>query len=328
MKKAWLFGSVLLIVLLIVVSLTHGKLAISFSALLQVFLGEGTKAQQLLVIDFRLPRILIAILAGSALGVSGTILQSITQNPLADSGILGINAGAGLAVLLFISFVETSGNVPLLLPFVALVGALLSAGLIFAAAYKPRIGITPLRMVLTGVVLSIGITAISLLVTSQIDAEKYRFAALWQAGSIWGSNWTFVWALLPWLLALYPLVWRQHRVLDIMQLGDETSISVGIAVKKSRSRLLLLAATLAGAAVSVAGGIGFLGLIAPHIARRLGFKKHWELFPAAAILGALILLAADTVGRLLPGTGELPAGTVVAIIGAPYFLYLMVKETV
>ena len=198
---------------------------------------------------------------------------------------------------------------------------------ILVIAYHHRLGLTPVRMVLAGVILSTGISALTLLITSKIDTEKYRFVTMWQAGSIWGSNWFFVGALLPWLVIGFFFAMKRHRLLDILQLGDETAISVGIAVKKERIVSLLLAVMLAASAISVTGGINFLGLLAPHIARKCGFTQQKQVLPLAALFGSLLLLVSDTIGRLLPGNGEMPAGIIVAIIGAPYFLYLLIKTS-
>ncbi|WP_321386337.1 iron ABC transporter permease [uncultured Enterococcus sp.] len=330
MSKVKLTGFYLVLISLIIAvalfSLTHGQLAISTSELFAVIRGAGSRAQRLLVIDFRLPRIILSVLAGGALGMSGTILQSVTKNPLADTGILGINAGAGFTVLLFISFVETTTATVFLLPLVALVGALAAAGGILLIAFDRRKGLTPVRMVLTGVVLSSGISAMTILLTTKLDSENYRFVTMWQAGSIWGSNWSFVGAMIPWLLICFLVAMSRHRIYDILQLGDETAVSVGVNVGRERLISLLLAVIAAAAAISVTGGIGFLGLIAPHIVRGLGIKKHMNLLPASLLTGGLLLLLSDTIGRLLLPTGEIPAGVIVAIIGAPYFLYLLLKN--
>ena len=312
----WVAILIVGIILTACISLTQGELSVSVMDLKALLLGQGSQAKQLLVWDFRLPRIVLAVLAGAALGLSGAILQGITRNPLADTGILGINAGAGLAVILFISFVETTSITTFALPLVALVGGLLAAVGILVIAYHHRLGLT-----------STGISALTLLITSKIDTEKYRFVTMWQAGSIWGSNWFFVGALLPWLVIGFFFAMKRHRLLDIFQLGDETAISVGIAVKKERIVSLLLAVMLAASAISVTGGINFLGLLAPHIARKCGFTQQKQVLPLAALFGSLLLLVSDTIGRLLPGNGEMPAGIIVAIIGAPYFLYLLIKTS-
>lgn len=192
MRKQTIFPVLLVVlVLLVAFALTHGKLALSWSEIWEIVNGGGTSAKRLLLFNFRLPRIVLAILAGAALAIGGAVLQSATQNPLADSGILGINAGAGLFVLLFISFIQTTTVTTFLLPLVALAGALLTAVIIFVFTYKKRVGIIPVRLVLTGVVVSTGISALTLLLITKIDSENYRFVTMWQAGRIWGSNWFF-----------------------------------------------------------------------------------------------------------------------------------------
>lgn len=326
MKKRYtVIFLIILLFLIIFISLTQGKLSVTPIELLNVLTGTASRTQTLLVLEFRLPRIVVALLSGMCLAVSGAILQSVTRNPLADPGILGINAGAGLGVLIYLGFFSGSIYASFLLPIMSFLGALASVLLIFLASYKIGIGMMPVRMILTGFVCSIGISALTILLASKIDSEKYRFIALWQAGSIWGSNWQYVLLLLFVFLLLFPLVWRKHRLLDILPLGEELSISLGINLNKNRGILIAFAVILASVSVSVCGGIGFLGLLAPHIAKKLGARRHFQLLPLSMLIGAVLLLLADTIGRLLPGSGELPAGTVVAIIGAPYFLYLMIK---
>lgn len=315
-----------LILVTICISLTHGEISVSLKEIFALFSSNSDEMTRLLIVDFRLPRIILAILAGAALALSGTVLQSVTHNPLADTGILGINAGAGLAVILFISLIETTSTTTFLLPLVAFIGGLLSAVCILVVSYNKRFGVTPLRMVLMGVVLSTGISAITLLLTTKLNSENYRFVTMWQAGSIWGSNWFFVLSICPWLMIGFYLSMKRHRIFDILQIGDEAAISLGISLKKERIFSFFLVVALASSAISVTGGISFLGLISPHIARKCGFVHHRSLLPISALIGSFLLVLSDTVGRLLLGSGEIPAGIVVAIIGAPYFLYLLLKN--
>ena len=196
--------------------------------------GTGKSGQTTVSLGFSVTTDCACGPSGRSFGLSGAILQGITRNPLADTGILGINAGAGLAVILFISFIETTSITMFALPLVALVGGLLAAVGILVIAYHHRLGLTPVRMVLAGVILSTGISALTLLITSKIDTEKYRFVTMWQAGSIWGSNWFFVGALLPWLVIGFFCDEASSSV-GYFSIGDETAISVGIAVKKNES---------------------------------------------------------------------------------------------
>lgn len=314
----------LLIVTAFIVSMNTGFTKLSPFDVLRTLFGGGTPKQELILFEFRLPRIVIAVLIGAGLALSGCILQGVSRNALADPGILGINAGAGLMVMLFVSFFPTTTAAPIfLLPLLALVGACLAAFLIYILSYKKGEGILPTRMLLTGIGVAAGISAAMIVLTLRLSPEKYQFVATWLAGSIWGSNWKFVMALLPFIVVFVPLVLAKARVLNILNLGDQTASGLGASVERERIVLLAAAAILAGACVSVSGGIGFVGLIGPHLARRLVGPKHQFLLPASALVGSLLVLVADTLGRVILQPSEIPAGILVAILGAPYFLYLL-----
>ncbi|CAI6068338.1 Iron-uptake system permease protein FeuC [Paenibacillus sp. JJ-100] len=314
----------LLIVTAFIVSMNTGFTKLSPIDVLRTLFGGGTPKQELILFEFRLPRIVIAVLIGAGLALSGCILQGVSRNALADPGILGINAGAGLMVMLFVSFFPTTTAAPIfLLPLLALVGACLAAFLIYILSYKKGEGILPTRMLLTGIGVAAGISSAMIVLTLRLSPEKYQFVATWLAGSIWGSNWKFVMALLPFIIVFVPLVLAKARVLNVLNLGDQTASGLGASVERERIVLLAAAAILAGACVSVSGGIGFVGLIGPHLARRLVGPKHQFLLPASALVGSLLVLVADTLGRVILQPSEIPAGILVAILGAPYFLYLL-----
>ncbi|WP_425415542.1 FecCD family ABC transporter permease [Paenibacillus borealis] len=315
-----------LIVVIFIVSMNTGFMRLSPLDVLHTLLGEGTQQQKLILFDFRLPRIVISLLIGAGFAVSGSILQGLSRNALAEPSTLGINAGAGFAVLIFISFVPATTAAPIfVLPLLALAGAALTATLIYFLSYRRADGLSPTRLILIGIAVGAGIYAFQLILSLRLDPQNYQFVAIWLAGKIWGGDWRFVLALLPWILTLLPFAFYKARVLNVLNLGDETSKGLGLPLE--RERLLLAAAVaLAGACVSVSGGIGFVGLIAPHLARRLVGPRHQIMLPAAALIGALLLLTADTIGRWILQPTEIPTGIVVAIIGAPYFLYLLAKS--
>lgn len=325
-RKVKLVVSALLgcILIAFVMSMNTGYIRMDLGEILFTLLGQGTYEQSLALFQFRLPRMVIAMLAGIGLAVSGTILQGVARNPLADPGILGINAGAGLAVMLYISYYLNTSAVPVfMLPIMAFVGAGGTAVLIYVLALKRDEGVSPIRLILTGVAVAAGISAFMIVLTLRLDPDKFQFLSTWLAGSIWGSNWKFVMAILPWLMILIPYVYMKASVLNVMNLGDETAIGLGTRLEKERKGLLVAATALAAASVSISGGIGFIGLIAPHLTRRLVGDRHEHVIPVAALIGALLLLVADTIGRGM--LQDIPAGIIVAIIGAPYFLYLLVK---
>ncbi|PAQ14713.1 iron ABC transporter permease [Bacillaceae bacterium SAOS 7] len=308
------------------ISLNTGHIRLAPKEVMMTLFGQGTDRQELILFDFRLPRMVIALLVGMGLAVSGTVLQGIVRNPLADPGIIGINAGAGLAVMLFISFFSTTTAAPVfMMPILAFVGAGGAAIAIYILSYKRNEGISPIRLILTGVAIAAGISALTIVLTLKLDPERYQFLATWLAGSIWGSNWTFVLAILPWLVILIPFVYSKSSVLNVLNLGDETAIGLGADLEKERRVLLAAAVGMAAASVSISGGIGFVGLIAPHLTRRLVGNKHEYVIPISGMVGALLLLVADTIGRWIMQPSEIPAGIVVAVIGSPYFLYLLAK---
>ncbi|HJF31621.1 MAG TPA: iron ABC transporter permease [Sporosarcina psychrophila] len=314
----------LLIIIVFMISMNTGYIKLSPLEVIRTLFGFGTDKQHLILFEFRLPRIIIAVLVGMGLAVSGCILQGISRNALADPGILGINAGAGLAVMLFISFFPSTTATPVfLLPVLAFLGAGITAVIIYSLAYKRHEGISPMRLLLTGVAIAAGISSVMIVLTLRLSPENYQFVATWLAGSIWGSNWKFVLSLLPWIILLIPFAFSKARVLNVLNLGDLTATGLGASIEKERRVLLATAVGLAGASVSVSGGIGFVGLIGPHLARQLVGSRHQFLIPAAAMTGGLLVLIADTIGRWLLQPSEIPAGIVVAVIGAPYFLYLL-----
>ena len=317
---------IILLIILFLISLNTGVIRIDPVTIVKTIFGSGTPRDELLLFEFRLPRITIAMLIGMGLAVSGAVLQGIVKNPLADPGIIGINAGAGLTVMLFVSYFSTElGNSVFIMPVLAFAGAGAAAVIIYAFSYKKDEGVSPIRLILVGVAVAAGISALMIVLTLKLDPRTYDFVATWLAGSIWGSNWNFVLALLPWLLILIPFVYMKSRVLDVLNLGDHTAVSLGMDLEKERRILLAAAVGLAAASVSVSGGIGFVGLIAPHMTRRLVGNKHKYVIPICALVGAVLVLTADTIGRVILQPAEIPTGVVVAIIGAPYFLYLLAK---
>ncbi|MFJ7889499.1 FecCD family ABC transporter permease [Lysinibacillus xylanilyticus] len=316
----------LLIVITFVISMNTGVIKLTPMEVIRTLFGQGDTQQQLILFEFRLPRIVLAVLVGISLAISGAILQGISKNALADPGILGINAGAGLAVMLYISFFPSTKAAPVyLLPVLAFVGSGITAILIYTLSYRRHEGISPMRLILTGIAVAAGISSAMIVLTLRLTPENYQFVATWLAGSIWGSSWRFVLSLLPWLLILLPFVYSKSRVLNVLNLGEITAVGLGASIERERRWLLAASVGLAGASVSVSGGIGFVGLIAPHLARQLVGAKHQFLLPTAALLGGLLVLMADTIGRSILEPSEIPAGIVVAVLGAPYFLYLLTR---
>ncbi|WP_162988324.1 FecCD family ABC transporter permease [Brevibacillus laterosporus] len=319
---------VAMIVTVILISLNSGSIPISPLEVWETFLNGGTRQQETVLFQFRMPRLVIALLIGSGLAVSGVILQGLSRNALADPGILGINAGAGLAVVLFMYFAFETKDIKnvlsvMMIPLVALIGAGVTSLLIFMLAWKR--GITPIRLILVGIAVSAGIGAINTVVSLKLAFANFMYATVWLAGSLWGTSWTFVIAILPWILILVPYAIWKARYLNVLNLGDELATGVGMRVERERGKLIFVSAGLAGACVAAGGGIGFIGLVAPHIARKLVGPKHQFLIPTATLVGALLLLLADLVARNILTRTEVPVGIVISVLGAPYFIYLLMK---
>ncbi|RNB82641.1 iron ABC transporter permease [Brevibacillus nitrificans] len=297
-----------------------GSIYIWPGQIIGVLAGESS-SYAFVIENYRLPRTVLAILSGAGFAVSGVILQGMIRNPLASPDVVGVTKGAGLfAVVVIILFPAAS---PLVLPVVAFLGALAVA--VVLILFANRSGAQPGTFALVG--LAVGAICQAL---TEFILVKYPLQAndslVWLAGSLWGKGWDEIYGLLPWLCVLLPLSLSLHRKLDIINLDEVSSTGLGLHVERTRYVLLVLAVALAGACVAAIGSIGFIGLIAPHIARKIFGSQHRYLLPGAAILGGLILVLADALGRGLRPPTEIPAGILTAMIGVPYFLYLVHQE--
>lgn len=314
--------------------MTNGVFDMSVIDVLKTLLRiEPNPKFDLVIFEFRLPRIVIAALVGVGLGMTGVVLQGITRNGLADPGILGINAGAGAAVVIFMFFFQlrvvtadmSSWLSILMMPIFGFVGGTMAAALIFSFAMKNG-HLDMQRLILTGIAINSGFGALSLFLSLKMNAQDYESAAVWMAGSIYNANWIFVVSMLPWLLLLGFYVYRKSYLLDYFQLEEDSITSLGIALEKEKIKLLLASVGLVSACVSVSGSIGFIGLMAPHIAKQLVGIQHRYVMPVSALIGACLLVLADFIGKTVFAPAELAVGIVVSIIGIPYFLYLLVKS--
>ena len=322
-----LAGLALLILFTLIISLGLGASSLSYNRLLPTFFGEGTFKEEFVLFSIRLPRIIITLLAGFALALSGAILQGITRNDLADPGIIGINSGAGVAVAIFFLFVPIeAGKLTYLIPVVAFIGAMLTAAVIYMFSYRRGVGLIPMRLVLVGVGFSMALSGIMIVLISSAEQEKVSFISRWLAGNIWGTDWIFIYSILPWLLILIPFALYKARRLDLLGLSEGVTIGLGVSINRERIVLLVAAVALASAAVSVAGSIAFIGLMAPHIARALVGPRNAASLPVSILTGGWLLLLADTIGRNIADPNGIPAGVIAALIGAPYFIYLLLKK--
>jgi iron complex transport system permease protein len=313
----------LVLVVVAAVSLGLGSTRLSCSQIVAALAGQGEWSENLLILHLRLPRLVLSVLIGASLAVSGVILQGISRNDLASPDTVGVNAGSGLGMMCFLVWCPTAmATWPLLLPLVAMLGALATTALVFALAYQ-RGSVLPSRLLLVGIALGFGGQAAMLLFAMRMSFSMYSSVLAWMSGTLAASDWRSILFLLPWPAVLIPLALARARVLDILALGDEVAASLGVAVQRQRLLLVIGATVLTSVCVAIGGHIGFLGLAAPHLARRLVGPRHGVLIPAAALCGATLLLAADSLARHLLAPAEIPAGVVVGILGGSYFLYLL-----
>jgi iron complex transport system permease protein len=312
------------IVVAMVMNLGRGEYPISPLDIVKTVLGidTGNPDHAFVIYNLRLPRTLVAVMVGMALAVAGTIFQGITRNPLADPGIIGINAGASLAA---VSVIVLLPSAPIyILPLSAFCGALLMAGLIYSLAWNN--GSSPVLFILMGVGLSAIAGAFTSLLITFGDIYSVSDALVWLAGSVYGRTWEQVFSFLPWLIVFVPMALILARHLNILNLGDDVAKGLGTRVEWQRGLLVLVGVALAGAGVATAGMIGFVGLIAPHIGRQLVGTNHQGLIPTSALLGGMLVIVADFLGRTLFAPIEIPCGVVTAAVGAPYFLYLLIRN--
>ncbi|RCX19176.1 iron complex transport system permease protein [Fontibacillus phaseoli] len=315
---ALLAGAGLLLLLALGAGLVFGGKTVPLPDVWAALTGEASKITSYMVIETRLPRLLVAALAGASLAVSGTLLQGVVRNPLADPSVIGVTSGAGLGALIFLILLpQLPGS---LVPAAAFTGALGAALVIFAISRKG--GMQPAKVALIGMAVSaFGSAGIQALV---VKAQLRVASALtWLSGSTYARGWDDLGWLFIWPLVLLPLAWWLARRLDLLALGDASAINLGVSAERTRLLGGLLGAALAASAVATVGTVGFVGLLAPHAARLLVPNANRKLTVLSALLGAVFLVLADIVGRVLLAPKEIPSGLVVALLGAPYFLWLM-----
>ena len=317
----------LIVALTFIMSLAIGDSFISPLHVISILFGHGSTFDTLIVQEFRMPRILVALFAGMGLAISGAILQGIIRNPLASPDVIGISAGAGAAVVAFLAlFSDANYSLTVSMkwmPVAAFIGALVTALLVYSLSWKNGVSATRLVMIGVGVAsLMQAVSTVLMLIGPIYQASK---ANVWITGSVNSATWQQVKIIIPIVACLVIITLLVTRHLNLQQFGDDVATSLGQRVQKTRFALLLLCTALVGCAVSFAGTIGFVGLMAPHIARRLVGSSFGSLIPASACIGGILVVLADTMGRSLFGSTVVPAGVFTAAIGAPYFIYLLIK---
>ncbi len=311
-----------LLVLLMIWAVTLGSFSIPFGEVIDAIFGRGAEETRMVVRTLRLPRVLVAVLMGACLAMSGTIFQGIARNPLVSPDIIGITSGA---TFFAVAWMILAIGPPALLPLAAFVGAVTAATLVYVLSWKR--GIAMNRLILVGIGIGAMLSAGSTYLTVKYPIEITRPAIVWAMGSIYASNWSDVRLLALSLLILGPIALMSMESLRTLQFGDMVSRSLGVPLERTRLTLILLGCALAAVSVALAGPIGFVALIVPHMARMIAGPPSGSVLILTALLGSLMLLGSDIVAQhLLPVT--LPVGVVTGAVGAPYFLYLLYRSNV
>lgn len=319
-QAAWLPAAVVVLVLLAAASLAVGArevpLATVWQALTSFDPGNGDHA----VVQARIPRTVLGLLAGGALGLAGAAMQGVARNPLADPGIMGVNAGAALAVVTGIYVFGITGFSGYI--WFAFAGAAAAAVVVYLVASMGREGATPVKLALAGAALSAGLSSLMnvILVSSQDTLDRFRF---WQVGGVAGRDWSVLLPGLPFLAAGAVVVLLAGRTLNSLALGDDIARGLGQRVGLSRAVIALGIVLLCGTATALAGPIGFVGLVVPHAVRFLTGPDYRWILPFSLVAAPALLLGADIIGRVVLLPGEVPAGIMTALVGAPVFVWLI-----
>ena len=323
MNKKFLFSIFTIISFLVIISifsLAKGSVYISIEDIWLAIFKRGEEINQTIIWELRLPRLICSLLVGSALGMSGALLQGMLKNGLASPYLLGISAGSGLVIVFFISF----GLLQSFIPFAAWLGAILTTLIVFILS-KEGNKIVVERLVLGGVAISSLFGAIQATLLLQVEDGRIQAALNWLIGSLNARGWEEInFTVLPIMIALLIGLFLS-RQLNLLSLGDELSVSLGNSLFRSRCLIGAIATLLAACAVSIGGLIGFIGLIVPHFSRLIIGYDFKYILPLSALIGALTLSSADFISRL--GPVEIPVGIVTALIGAPIFMLILYKRT-
>lgn len=306
----------------LIISTGMGDMNIGPIDVVKTILGRGNGDHTIVIQTLRLPRIIAAFLVGASLAAAGAILQGVIRNPLASPDIIGITSGASVAAVAFITyFSEVSIK---WLPFAAMIGAGITSMIIYLVAWKK--GVTPIRLVLIGIGMNFLLVSLTkvMLVLSPIYSSSEAY--IWLTGTVYGTSWEMVWALLPWTAIFIPLAMANARIVNVLQLGDDVATGVGSAVERQRFVLLWISVALVGSAVAVGGGISFIGLIAPHMTRKMIGPSFGGVLPVSALIGGLMVVVADLIARTAFIPYDIPVGVFTAGVGAPFFIYLLYRN--
>ncbi len=332
-RRMKLIKIIVLIIILLVVFFTGamlGKYALSFTDIIKTLFGGGDENSKLVIFSMRLPRLCLAILVGLAMGASGVIMQNLLHNDLASPGTLGVSDGATLMITIYMAFIATNKTNPILMPILALSGGIISAGIIYLLGTKRRKPLSPTTLIMTGVAVSAFYGAIGTFVTYMLDETKLQSLQMWQAGELWAASesnaWTYILILFIWIVIFGGGAIYKGKTLNAINLGYDTATSLGINTKVEFFLLSFIAVALSSGAVAFGGNFFFLGLIGPHIARKIVGTDARYLIPTSGIVAGIMVMLANILVTDFDLFANIPTGIFVSIISVPYFIYLLLKS--
>lgn len=320
-KYILLLLAVALLAILTLLSIGIGSVQFSMKETIDAVLGYGNDVSNTILWDIRIPRVLMALFIGANLAASGALMQAVVLNPLADPGLTGVSSGAAVTVLFILLVIPGYYS---MVPLAAIVGGSIAALMVYGLAWKKHFGLTPVRIILSGVAVNavfggmIGLLSI-------LYSDRLPAALQWLNGSLSSTSMADVLVILPYSLIGWAAALLCIRHANILRLGEQVAHNLGLNLTQIRILLSFIAVYLAAISVSTVGLVGFVGLLVPHIARILIGSDYRYRLPLSLVLGSMVLLIADTIGRTIFSPIEIPAGIVMAMVGGPYFLYLMRK---
>ena len=316
----------LLLLLVFLVGCCIGPYAIDFVDVIKTLFGGGTAETNLVIFDFRLPRLCLAVLVGFGMGASGVIMQNLLHNDLASPGTLGVADGSSLFVTLYVALIAGIADIPVLLPVLALIGGLLSAAIIYLLGTKRKKPLSSTKLVMTGVAMGACYSAIGTFMMYVLDESQLEFIQRWNSGELWGTEWSYISILFVWLFVFGAFTMFEAKTLNAIDLGYDIATGLGVNVKTSFALLSFLAVGMSSASVAFGGNFFFLGLIGPHIARRIVGTDTRYLIPASGVTSAIIIIAANILVEDVEIFMNIPTGIFVSVLSVPYFLYLLIRS--
>ncbi len=316
---------IITMIILLYLSMNIGFIPISLANIWQTLIGNGTEEESIVLWIFRIPKTAVSIVVGMCLAVSGAVMQGVTRNPLATPSMIGVSSGASLGTLIVIYLSDQGEGMLISLPLAAVLGGLASFSIVYFLAL--RFELSPIKLILNGIAINSCIGAISLIISLKLSSDAYTYRSLVMAGSLNYATWDMIGISLIIALPLLAFVVYKAFHLNILNLNEEMGIGLGLDMKKERRNLLYVTVILSSVAAYIAGGIGFIGMIAPHIAKRIVGSNFKLFLPLSVFIGMNLVMFADVIARIFSSYDtNIPIGTLISIMGAPYLLYLLFSD--